>query len=52
MTKKIVAYQINGKPAYKDIDIPDGMVYYYCDYVEDADKSIIISYVGIIEYKP
>ena len=30
----------------------DGMVYYYCDYVEDADKSIIISYGGIIEYKP
>lgn len=30
----------------------DGNVYYYCDYVEDADKSIIISYGGIIEYKP
>lgn len=30
----------------------DGMVYYYCEYVEETDEAIIINYGGYVEEKP
>lgn len=30
----------------------DGMVYYYCEYVEEVDEAIIIDYGGFVEPKP
>ena len=30
----------------------DGMVYYYCEYVDDVDEAIIIDYKGYVEHKP
>lgn len=30
----------------------DGMVYYYCEYVEEVDEAIIMNYGGYVELKP